>query len=66
MIATTVKIGNEVLRLRDKDGILEWIGWRKRMIDGYQSPIDSIGASTGDKVVFKNASASEGDLKERL
>ena len=29
MIATTVKIGNEVLRLRDKDGIPEWIGWRK-------------------------------------
>ena len=29
MIATTVKQGNEVLRLRDKDGIPEWIGWRK-------------------------------------
>jgi sporulation protein YlmC with PRC-barrel domain len=29
MIATTVKRENEVLRLRDKDGIPEWIGWRK-------------------------------------
>ena len=29
MIATTVKIGNEVLRLRDKDGIPAWIGWIK-------------------------------------
>ena len=29
MIAMTVKRGNEVLRLRDKDGIPEWIGWRK-------------------------------------
>jgi sporulation protein YlmC with PRC-barrel domain len=29
MIATTVKRGNEVLRLRDKDGIPEWIGWKK-------------------------------------
>lgn len=29
MIATTVKIGNEVLRLRDQDGIPAWIGWRK-------------------------------------
>ena len=29
MIATTVKRGKEVLRLRDKDGIPEWIGWRK-------------------------------------
>lgn len=28
MIATTVKIGNEVLRLRDKDGIPGWIGWK--------------------------------------
>jgi sporulation protein YlmC with PRC-barrel domain len=29
MVAMTVKRGNEVLRLRDKDGIAEWIGWRK-------------------------------------
>jgi sporulation protein YlmC with PRC-barrel domain len=29
MIATTVKQGDEVLRLRDKDGIPEWIGWKK-------------------------------------
>jgi len=29
MIATTVKRGNEVLRVRDKDGIPEWIGWKK-------------------------------------
>jgi sporulation protein YlmC with PRC-barrel domain len=29
MIATTLKRGNEVLRLRDKDGIPEWIGWKK-------------------------------------
>jgi sporulation protein YlmC with PRC-barrel domain len=29
MIATTVKLGNEVLRLRDQDGIPEWIGWKK-------------------------------------
>ena len=29
MIATTVKRGNEVLRLRDKDGNPEWIGWKK-------------------------------------
>ncbi len=29
MIATTVTRGNEVLRLRDKDGIPEWIGWKK-------------------------------------
>jgi sporulation protein YlmC with PRC-barrel domain len=29
MIAMTVKLGNEVLRLRDKDGIPEWIGWKK-------------------------------------
>ena len=29
MIATTVKQGNEVLRLRDKDGDPEWIGWKK-------------------------------------
>jgi sporulation protein YlmC with PRC-barrel domain len=29
MLATTVKRGNEVLRLRDQDGIPAWIGWRK-------------------------------------
>jgi sporulation protein YlmC with PRC-barrel domain len=29
MLATTVKRGNEVLRLRDKDGNPEWFGWRK-------------------------------------
>jgi len=29
MIATTVKRGNEVLRLRDKNGNPEWIGWKK-------------------------------------
>ena len=29
MIATTVKRGNEVLRLRDKDGTPEWVGWKK-------------------------------------
>jgi sporulation protein YlmC with PRC-barrel domain len=29
MIATTVKRGNDVLRLRDKDGTPEWIGWKK-------------------------------------
>jgi sporulation protein YlmC with PRC-barrel domain len=29
MLATTVKRGNEVLRLRDKDGNPEWIGWKK-------------------------------------
>ncbi len=29
MLATTVKQGNEVLRLRDKDGNPEWIGWKK-------------------------------------
>jgi sporulation protein YlmC with PRC-barrel domain len=29
MIAVTVKLENEVLRLRDKDGIPEWIGWKK-------------------------------------
>ena len=29
MVALTVKRGNEVLRLRDKDGIPEWIGWKK-------------------------------------
>ena len=29
MLATTVKRGNEVLRLRDKDGNPEWTGWKK-------------------------------------
>jgi sporulation protein YlmC with PRC-barrel domain len=29
MVATTVKRGGEVLRLRDKDGNPEWIGWKK-------------------------------------
>jgi sporulation protein YlmC with PRC-barrel domain len=29
MIATTVKQENEILRLRDKEGIAEWIGWKK-------------------------------------
>jgi sporulation protein YlmC with PRC-barrel domain len=29
MIAMNVKRGNEVLRLRDKDGNPEWIGWKK-------------------------------------
>jgi hypothetical protein len=29
MIATTVKRGNEVLRLRDKDGTPEWVGWKE-------------------------------------
>jgi len=29
MIATTVKRGNDVLRLRDKDGNPDWIGWEK-------------------------------------
>ena len=28
MLATTVKRGNEVLRLRDKDGAPAWIGWK--------------------------------------
>ena len=28
MLATTVKRGNEVLRLRDKDGTPEWVGWK--------------------------------------
>jgi hypothetical protein len=28
LIAMTVKQGNEVLRLRDKDGIPGWIGWK--------------------------------------
>ena len=29
MLATTVKRGNEILRLRDKDGTPEWVGWKK-------------------------------------
>jgi sporulation protein YlmC with PRC-barrel domain len=29
MLATTVKRGNEVLRLRDKDGTPEWVGWKR-------------------------------------
>jgi sporulation protein YlmC with PRC-barrel domain len=29
MVAMTVKRGNEVLRLRDQDGIPAWIGWKK-------------------------------------
>jgi sporulation protein YlmC with PRC-barrel domain len=29
MLATTVKRGNDVLLLRDKDGSPEWIGWKK-------------------------------------
>jgi sporulation protein YlmC with PRC-barrel domain len=29
MIAMTVKLGNEVLRLRDQEGIPTWIGWKK-------------------------------------
>jgi len=29
MIAMTVKLGNEVLRLRDQEGIPAWIGWKK-------------------------------------
>jgi sporulation protein YlmC with PRC-barrel domain len=29
MLATTVKRGNEVLRLRDKDGNPEWVAWKK-------------------------------------
>jgi sporulation protein YlmC with PRC-barrel domain len=29
MLATTVKRGTEVLRLRDKDGTPEWIGWKQ-------------------------------------
>jgi sporulation protein YlmC with PRC-barrel domain len=29
MLATIVKRGNEILRLRDKDGLPEWIGWKK-------------------------------------
>jgi hypothetical protein len=28
MLATTVKRGNEVLLLRDKDGAPEWLGWK--------------------------------------
>jgi hypothetical protein len=29
MIAMTVKRGNEVLRLRDQEGLLAWIGWKQ-------------------------------------
>jgi sporulation protein YlmC with PRC-barrel domain len=29
MIAMTVKLGNEILRLRDQEGIPAWIGWKK-------------------------------------
>ena len=29
MLATTVRRGNEVLLLRDKDGTPEWVGWKK-------------------------------------
>jgi hypothetical protein len=29
MIAMTVKLRNEVLRLRDQEGIPAWIGWKK-------------------------------------
>ena len=29
MIATTVTRGKEVLRLRDKDGIPAWVGWKQ-------------------------------------
>jgi sporulation protein YlmC with PRC-barrel domain len=29
MLATIVKRGNDVLRLRDKDGTPEWMGWKK-------------------------------------
>ncbi len=29
MIAMTVKLGNEVLQLRDREGIPAWIGWKK-------------------------------------
>ena len=29
MLATTVKRGNEVLRLRDREGLPGWIGWKK-------------------------------------
>jgi len=29
MIAMNVKLGNEVLRLRDQEGIPAWIGWKK-------------------------------------
>ena len=29
MLATTVKRGNKVLRLRDKDGAPEWVVWKK-------------------------------------
>ena len=29
MIAVSVKLGNELLRLRDQEGIPAWIGWKK-------------------------------------
>ena len=29
MLATTVKRGNDALRLRDKDGTPQWVGWKK-------------------------------------
>ena len=29
ILATTVKRGDEVLRLRSKDGTPEWVGWKK-------------------------------------
>jgi hypothetical protein len=29
MLATTLKRGNDALRLRDKDGIPQWVGWIK-------------------------------------
>jgi len=29
ILATTVKRGNEVLRLRDKVGVPEWLGWKR-------------------------------------
>jgi hypothetical protein len=28
MVAVTVRRGNGVLRLRDKDGVPEWFGWK--------------------------------------
>jgi sporulation protein YlmC with PRC-barrel domain len=30
MLATIVELGNEFLRLRDKDGNPEWVGWKKK------------------------------------
>ena len=29
ILATTVRRGNDILRLRDKDGTPEWVGWKK-------------------------------------